>query len=386
VQSLKSGERKELFEGNGAQYLPTGHIVYELANSLFAVRFDVNALKVIGGPVSVVEGVLRIGAPQYAVSDSGTLVYIPAATSGTTASNQRTLVWVDRKGKEEPISALPNSYLSPRISPDGTKVAMAISSGAKSDIWIWDILRETMTRLTFDEVSGSPLWFLDGKRIAFGLGSPPNFAVYWKAADGTGVDEKLGSVPDRSVMPWSWSNDGKTLVTSEYKSIVTSLDIGSISMEGNHKWGLLLQEKYHELQPEISPDGRCIAYVSNESGKYEIYARPFPDVNKGRWQISTAGGDSPLWSPNGRELFYRNGDAIMAVAIETGQTFKAGKPETLFQRTYTSSTFGQEGHPWDISRDGKRFLMMKEVATKTPQKINIVLNWFEELKQRVPVK
>jgi serine/threonine-protein kinase len=160
-------------------------------------------------------------------------------------------------------------------------------------------------------------------------------------------------------------------------------------MEGDHKWRPLLQEKYVELQPKISPDGRWMAYMSNESGKAEIYVRPFPEVNKGRWQVSTSGGDTPLWSPNGRELFYRNGDSVMAVAVETGQTFKCGKPESLFRGTYTSLL--QDMHTWDISPDGKRFLMMKEVGSNGseaggPRKINIVLNWFEELKQRVPVK
>jgi len=392
-QSLKSGERKELFEGDLAKYLPTGHIVYALRNTLFAVRFDVSTLKVIGGPVSVVEGLFRQGAaPQYAVSDSGTLVYIPSTASGITASNQRTLVWVDRKGKEEPISAVPNNYCWPRLSPDGTKVAMTISTGVyKGDIWIWDIVRGTMSRLTFNETSGTPLWSLDGQRIAFCSSFVPNTAVYWKAADGTGEDEKLGSVPGRFLFPWSWSNNGKTLVTLESIDL-TSWDIGSMSMEGDHKWEPLPQEKYNGLQPEFSPDGRWMAYTSDESGRFEIYVRPFPDVNKGRWQISTAGGDTALWSPNGRELFYRNGDAVMAVAIGTEPTFKANKPETLFRGTYASSSL-QETHPWDISRDGKRFLMMKEAAStgnpaaaETPRKINIVLNWFEELKQRVPLK
>jgi len=389
VRSLKSGELKELFQGSTAKYLPTGHIVYGSGNSLFVVRFDINTLKVIGGPVSVVEGVLRIvNVFYYVVSDSGTLVYIPAIAGGTTQSNQRTLVWVDRKGKEEPLAAPPNDYSQPRISPDGTKVAMTISGdNFKGDIWIWDIVRGTMTRLTFNEASHYPLWSLDGQRVAFGSGSLPDTAVYWKAADGTGMDEKLGSVPDRYLFPLSLSKDGKTLVTKEAIGPMSS-DVGSMSMDGDHKWKPLLQEKYYEAQPEISPNGRWMAYGSDESGKTEIYVRPFPEVNKERWTISTAGGDSPLWSPDGRELFYRNGDEVMAVAVETEATFKAGKPKSLFRGTYTSSSPGDE-HPWDISRDG-RFLMLKEVASTAaaegPRKINIVVNWFEELKQRVPVK
>jgi len=219
VQSLKSGERKELFEGNAARYLPTGHIIYAVGSNLFAVRFDINALKVIGGPVPVVEGVLRIsGAPQYAVSDSGTLVYVPR-TETTSSPVQRTLVWVDRKGKEQSLAAHPNDYREPHISPDGTKLALSIGigNGYGTDIWIWDIVRETMTRLTFNENSFYPLWTLDGRRVAFArMTNANNVDVFWKAADGTGGDEKLGSVPSTISWPCSWSSDGKILVTLEW--------------------------------------------------------------------------------------------------------------------------------------------------------------------------
>jgi serine/threonine-protein kinase len=163
-------------------------------------------------------------------------------------------------------------------------------------------------------------------------------------------------------------------------------------MEDDRKYRPLLREKYIELQPKISPDGRWMAYMSNESGKSEIYVRPFPEVNKGRWQVSTSGGDSPLWSPDGRELFYRNGDFAIVVAIQTEKTFKCGKPVSLFQGTYVPLSL-QDAHTWDISPDGKRFLMMKQAASagkpaaaETPRQINIVVNWFEELKQRVPTK
>jgi len=390
VQSLESGERKVLIEGGDvAFYLSTGHLVYMMGNNLYAIPFDLSRLEVSGDTIPMVVGVFRIGrtsVPQIAVSNSGTLVYVPGeAGSG---GIQRNLVWVDRNGKEEPLAAQPNDYRFPRISPDGTKVAMAIYAGEKSDIWIWDIVRGAMTRLTFNGAGGNPLWSLDGQRVAFGSGYPP--AVYWKAADGTGVDEKLGSVPDGTIIPWSWSKDGKTLVALEWNANA-GFDIGSMSMEGDHEWKPLLQEKYVESQPEISPDGRWMAYTSDESGKYEVFVRSFPDVDKGRWQISTAGGDTPLWSPNGREIFYRNGDEVIAVVVETEPTFKAGKPESLFSGTYTSSSTA-EFHPWDISHDGKHFLMMKEVtsdgtaASGGPRKINIVVNWIEELKQKVPAK
>jgi len=212
--------------------------------------------------------------------------------------------------------------------------------------------------------------------------------IYWKAADGTGEVEKLASSPGRALFPRSWSRDGKNLVVSEFTSLAGQMDVGLVSMEGDHVRKPLLQEKYSENDPRISPDGRWMAYASNESGKSEVYVRPFPDLNKGRWQISTSGGNTPLWSPQGRELYYHIGDAAMAVPVETEPAFKPGKPTVLFRGTKNLSSAGIDMTDftyWDVHPDGKRFLTLKEAATEAPRKINIVLNWLDELKQRVPV-
>jgi serine/threonine-protein kinase len=389
VQSLKSGKTKELFTGWFARYLPTGHIVYGLPDNtnLFAAPFNLDRLEVAGGPVPIVEGVLR--GVLYATSDSGTLIYVPGTTI---PAAQRTLVWVDRNGKEEVLAAPVNAYFNPRMSPDGTKVALSVGVGTKRDIWIWNMVHKTLTRLTFDGSGHSaPLWTSDGKRIAFTGGKS---GICWKAADGAGKDEPLGSVLPDYPFPASWADNGKTLVTAEWNRVNNGFAIGMFSMEGDRKWKSLLNEKYHEAQPQISPDGRWMVYTSNESGQNQIYVRPFPDVNAGRWQISTNGGDSPLWSRDGRELVYRTGDAVMAVSVKTTPTFSLETPWTLFRGTYVSNVFmagNWDFATWDISPDGKRFLMMKEVEANAseaggPRKINIVLNWFEELKQRVPVK
>ena len=219
--------------------------------------------------------------------------------------------------------------------------------------------------------------------------------VYWKSADGIGEDELLASKPDRLIDPWSFSRDGKILAVMELSLAPLGVDIGMLSMEGKREIKELLQEKYMEAEPQISPDGRYVAYQSDESGKGEIYVRSFPDVTKGKWQVSSGGGDSPLWSPDGRELFYRSGDATMAVEVETEPTFKRGNPKILFRGTYFSTTFQKiASTPWDIHPNGKKFLMIKPAASTgaaptaaSPQpKINIVVNWFEELKARVPVK
>jgi Tol biopolymer transport system component len=236
--------------------------------------------------------------------------------------------------------------------------------------------------------SVSPVWSPDGKRITLSSTSYGNYyekdGVYWKAADGTGGDEVLALTSQLGwfFIPSCWSSDGKNLVGI----ISYQRSIGMLSMEGDLTLKPLLQEDYQETQPAISPDGHWMAYTSDESRANEIYVRSFPDVNREKRQVSTSGGDSPLWSPDGRELFYLCGNAVMAVSVKTQPSFDiVGTPQVLFRGTYLGSN-------WDISPDGKLFLMIKppgtsgeESAAEAPRKINIVLNWFNELKQKVPV-
>jgi serine/threonine-protein kinase len=348
------------------------------------------------------------GATQYAVSDSGTLVYMPGTSGWGPPGSQRTLIWVDRNGKEEPIATPPNAYGWPGISPDGTRVALMVTTASKPDIWIWSLARKTLTRLTFDAyLDVGPLWTPDSKQIVYlSANSTASIKVCRKAADGTGKIESIDlSSANRIPIPSSWSDKGKTLISSliDANSIGTigdsntlGFDIGALSMEGDQKQRPLLKEKYSEVQPKISPDGRWMAYTSNESGQNQVYVRPYPDVEGGRWQVSTGGGDSPLWSSDGRELFYRIGDEVMAVSIQTKPVFNIETPKSLFHGKYASADFSFQTlalSAWDISPDGKRFLMMKDAqgmsgnaAASFPRRLNIVLNWFEELKQRVPTK
>jgi eukaryotic-like serine/threonine-protein kinase len=386
VQSPKFIEGKELFKGMVARYLSSGHIVYMVSDNfaLHAVPFDLDRLEATGKPVPVLESVSR-----YDISDSGTLVYIPG--SGGHVSARRAFVWVDREGKEVPLSAPPGEYSIFRISPDGKRVALAAGSILKSNIYIWDTVRETLTRLIPDEGTwnSTPLWTPDGKRLVYAsrTGSELTLDILWKAADGTGEAEKLASAsPGRSLFPCSWSGDGKNLVLSE-QTTTFQAGIDTLSMEKHHARKPLLQRVTNSSisLPRVSGDGRWIAYASSESGQSEVYVRPFPDVNTGKWILSNGGGHSPLWSPDGRELFYRNGDATMVIPVETEPTFKSGKPAVLFRGTYIDLP-GNDVIFWDISPDGKRFLMLKGPAAEVPRKINVVLNWTEELKQRVPVK
>ena len=335
------------------------------------------------------------GVREMVISDSGTLIYRPGTDPAASTSN-RTLIWVDRKGNQEPLKAPPNHFRVPKISPDGTKVASAVVVGGNADIYIWDDVIENMTRLTFDKATeNSPLWTPDGKRIVFASNREEN-GIYWKNADGTGEVELLYSSPDAFfLLPWSWSGDGKVLVIMEFPTAATA-DIGILSMENDHAYKRILQEEFAEGHPDISPDGRYIAYMSGESGtQAEIYVRPFPDVNKGKWQVSTIPGYSPLWSPDGRELYYLtyNGDAVMSVPVNTESTFSYEKPKELFRGDFISGF--DENPPYDVHPDGKRFLMMipdrstdRDSAQETAahQKIIIVQNWFEELKQRVPAE
>jgi Tol biopolymer transport system component len=303
---------------------------------------------------------------------------------------KRTLVWVDHEGNEETLNVMPDAYEDPSISPDGARIAYSITGNGNSDIWIYDLARGTKTRLTFDEAGDYvPIWTPDSKRIIFCSERAGRQSIFWKSADGTGKVEQIASVPNGWIWPASLSRDGNTLFFGQVITGTTSggYNIGMLSMEGDRTPKLLLHENYGEFNPQISPDGRWLAYQSNESGpdQPEVYVRPFPDVESGgKWQVSTSGGRYPLWSPNGRTVFYVGPDGFMAVPVETDPTFTLGAPQILFSGPYLDS---------DISPDGKRFLMVKaegdessdsETATADPRKINIVLNWFEELKERVP--
>ena len=391
VMSIKSGQSKRLFPGVWAQYLPTGHIAYRLANdgNLFVVPFDIDKLEVTGGEIPIVQGIL-----QNAISNSGTLVYLPGSAAAD-ANNQRILIWFDRMGREEPLLSKRMFYKYPSISPDGTKVAVTDYGGKNHDIWVWDLVRKTLAKLTFEGKDNiMPVWAPDGKRIAFvsiGRGIDGNVSgVYWKAANGTGQDMQISWTGGKGFTPYCWSRDGKSLVGAEYPAMDIS-HIGMLSLEGDHILKTLVQQARSQLSPKISPDGRWMAYASNESGRDEIYVRPFPDASKGCWEVSTSGGGAPLWSPDGRELFYLNGDAVMSITVKTEPSFEmVGTPQVLFRGLFVGPYLG-EGTPWDISHDGRRFLMIKPPTPTAsagggPRKINIVLNWFEELKQRVPGK
>ncbi len=377
IRSQQSGERRDLMAGTRPSYAPTGHLVYAQAGTLMAVPFDSQRLGVTGSPVPVLEGVLQspsTGVAQYSFSSTGSVAYV-AGSLGT----GRKLVWVDRKGAEQPLPAPAHSYRSPRLSPDGRRVAVAIAEQG-ANIWLYDLARETLTRLTFGGgSSNTPIWTPDGKRIAFNssLGGPVQ--VFWQLADGSGTAERL-TAGEAVQIDGSWSPDGQVLAFVDINP-ATGRDIWILHVSGDRKPQPFLRTQFNETAPSFSPDGRWLAYASDESGRYEIYVQPYPGPG-GKWQISTEGGTEPAWGHNG-EIFYRSGDKMIAVETTTQPTFSADKPKVLFVGHYVPSLLTNTNY--DVSPNGQRFVMIKEdEQAATATQINVVLNWFEELKQKVP--
>jgi Tol biopolymer transport system component len=298
-------------------------------------------------------------------------------------------VWVSRDGAEQSVAAPARAYMFPRLSPDGRRVAVTITE-QENQIWLYDLSRETLTRSTFEGTQNyNPLWTPDGKRIAFESNRAGPINIFWQLADGSGGFERL-TTSEYLNAPMSWSPDGRLL---NFIGIdpTTGVDIWVLRMgdppagSGQvRKAQLFLQTPFNENTSRFSPDGRWMAYISDESGRNEVYVQPYPGPG-GKWQISTEGGTEPVWNPSGRELFYRSGDKMMAVDIVTQPGFVAGRPRMLFEKRYEAAPAPIVNY--DVSPDGQRFLMIKPVDQEeaAPTQINVVLNWFEELKRRAPV-
>jgi len=375
--SLETGERKVvLANARQARYLSTGHLVYEQAatGNLMVVPFDLAALEVTGDSVPVVQQVRQtpVGSVDYSISDNGTLVYVPS-----TGGLDLTLVWVDRQGLATPLIEDRQAYNRPRLSPDGQRVAVAVQSGLTQDIWIYDIGRGTRMRLTVEGNNISPVWTPDGTRVTFASDRDGAFDLYWKPADGSGQAELLLNMNSGNILlPTSWSPDGESLA---FYDATGARDIWALPREGDAL--PFLATAFNERSPMFSPDGRWLAYVSDESGRDEIYVQPYPGPG-GKWPISTEGGTEPRWSADGRELFYRLRDKMMVVGVQSEPAFTSGRPQLVFEVPYLTDGFGTSNY--DMSTDGKRFVMLQSTEQEQSAQINVVLNWFEELKRLVP--
>jgi len=378
--SLETGKWRTVAEGGSyARYVPSGHIVYARGGTLMAVPFDLRRLQVIGTPIPVQDGVLTAmgtsGSAEYDVSPAGLLAYVP----GSGRPPERSLAWVDRHGVSKELPAPLKFYAAPRISPDGKLLAVQMNSGGTPDIWIYDFARNTLTRLTFGPGASSlPLWTPDGRRVVYRwIRGSSSFR--WKPADGSGKEEVLldTSLDDPVAVPSSFSPDGKTLLFGAASSQGT-LGTKALSLDGG-KVQPFLQSTFNQAGAYFSPDGRWVVYQSIESGRWEIYVQPFPGPG-GKWMISTDGGLYARWARNGREIFFRNEDKMFSAAVDTQPVFKAGTPRLLFQG---GGYLGLANY--DVSLDGQHFLMIKEKeAPASPKELNLILNWPEELKRRVP--
>jgi serine/threonine-protein kinase len=374
VLDLASHKQRILVRGGShAQYVEPGFLVYGTPAGVYAIRFDVDRLEVTGTAFKVLDrvAVTPEGAVNVAVSREGTLVYArtPSATS------DRVPVWVARDGREEPIAAPPRPYVYPRLSPDGSRIALETWDQGR-DIWVWDIARETLTRLTDNPGrDGFPLWTPDGQRVMFGSARNAPANVFWRAADGTGSGGRI-TESGKNQFPYTLTPDGLQLLIRE-DDTETGPDIGIVSLKGNTPAAPLIRTAASELNAEISPNGRWLAYQSNESGQDQIYVSPFPEVGTARWQISAAGGTRPVWARNGKELFYLAFNGLNSVELAAEHVFKAGRSTRLIERRYFAET-AFIGRTYDVSADSQRFLMIKNTADGGPQLV-VVQHWTEQI-------
>jgi serine/threonine-protein kinase len=379
VADLESGETRTLIEGGSiARYSPTGHLVYSREGTLLAVPFDVDRLEVTGPPAPVLEGVARettSGAVHFALSRDGTLMYVPAGAP----SSESTMVWVDREGRAETIMRTPAQYLSPRLSPDGTKLTMGVGPGlGDGDVWIHDLRRGKSTRLTFDSDYVAPIWTPDGKRVVFGVTRGGSEGLAWKAADGSDAEAMILRHSAEFVgEPEQWVPRSDTIIYSRvggeggYQIMTTTL--------GDPEPRTLVDGPGWDGGASTSPDGRWMAYASDESGQFEIYVRPYPGPG-GKWQLSTEGGKGPIWSRDGREIFYTDGHKMMVVPVEIEPTFSPGAPRRLFEYGFVRAV--GPSPDYDVAPDGQRFLMFHRSHDDPPRReINVVTSLAAMLKE-----
>jgi eukaryotic-like serine/threonine-protein kinase len=370
ARRLDTGELRVLVPEGGldAAYSPTGHLLFLRDNNLMAAPFDADRLSVTGPPALVAEGLAT-----FAISANGSLVYGPVASRGLD------LVWVDRRGSVEPLPAPPQMYGHPRLSPDGRRVLVNIQTGPGRHIWTYDIAQDSFKRLTFENSNFWPLWSPDGSRAIYASNRPGStWDILMQPGDGSGAPETVLTTPAIET-PQAISPDGEWLAYSSADP-VTGEDLWLMPMRVKGAPREVARTKARENESTFSPDSRWIAYSSDESGRPEIYVKQVSDA-PGKWQISTDGGNEPLWSTSGRELFFRNAGKMMAVDVVTAPAFSAGKPRLLFEGSFPLSGIGSQNY--DVTRDGMRFLMLRPQASAI-EPLNFVANWFEELKRLAP--
>ena len=384
VVSLKDHRKKIVLEHGGMypRYLPSGHLVYVTRGMLFAVPFDLDGLEV-RGPATLLTQVssdLTVGWAQIDFSRSGTIAYRSGRTEGL-----RTLQWMDSAGRTESLGYEPASYLYPRLSPDGSRLALLVSQGAASDLWIYDLLRGNKTRLTNGIVAWGTVWSPDGRFVVFYSAG----GMFWTRADGAGKPQPL-TQSKTSQLPSSFNADGTRLVFSE-KTPGGGVEIRTVAVKSGsgqmraEEPQLFLKTSTVNNFSAFSPDGRWLAYANAEAGSYEVYVRAFPD-NGSQMQISNAGGIMAIWSRNGHELFYRTEDQRVMVANYRvkGGTFVADKPRVWFGKRLANMGLAIN---YDLAPDGKRFVVLMPAESPEPREtqnhVTLIVNFFDEVRRRV---
>jgi eukaryotic-like serine/threonine-protein kinase len=380
---LATGERRVILQGASmARYVPSGHLVLARGGALYAVGFDAATLQTVGTPAPILQGVAgdqTTGAVHFDVAADGTLAYIP----GGSGAYQRRLVWADRSGNLQPLNLPPGQYNDIRISPDGSRVLMLLGSSGSGDVWVYDFARATPTRLTFNSVNASPAWFADGNSILYSeiQNSGNNTTVLRKPADGSRDAEAVATFADTAYVK-AIAKDGTAAILDSqintYRADIIRLALG----QGTQVSGVV-NTPFNDYAAALSVDGRWLAYQSNEGVRPEIYVRDLSGSG-GRWQISTEGGEEPHWSADGRELYYRNNDQFMSVAVETRTAFQAGTPRRLFNGIYNLRS--NSGVSYDVDPKGGRFLMIRPAEDITAPQVRVVVNWDHELRRIAPVK
>jgi len=376
-------ERRRILAGSSmVRYVPPGYLLFARAGTLYAVRFDPEQLAVRGAPVPVVQGVSGdspTGAAHYSGVGGGSLAYIP----GSRQAGLRRLVWSDRGGKTQPIDVPPAQYNDLRLSPDGTRVALIQGSTGSGDVWVYHFGRKTLTRLTFSGDCGTPAWSRDGASIVYATIDAPRRRTTLRRipADGSRQPEEVTTVASRAYLG-TIAPDGESILLA-YANLTSpgKTDIKRVALRKDAEPTDISATLFDDYTPSFSPDGRFVAYQSDETSRDEVYVRDASGAG-GRWQISTEGGEEPVWSPDGRELFYRNDVRLMVVPIQTRGAFEAGKPEVLFEGVYRMRS--DTNVSYDIDPKAQRFLMVRPVEdVDTNAGIRIVLNWVDELRSLV---
>ena len=382
ILTLKTREWKILDIPGNAYYVTTGHLIYYDSGKLFVRRFDLAGMISIGSSVAVVEGVYRpnesTASAYFAISNIGNLLYLPLGTSRQSLE----LAWINRTGEVTPIPIEGEINGRPRLSPDGRTVAIPQTSGAESSIFLYDLERGGRRKLTSSGSAGAPVWSPDGRRVAFSNTDPSGVNLFWIRVEAAGSAELLFANQHPKWIT-DISRDGRYLAYYELHP-QTGRDIWILPLQGEKKPEPFLVTPANERSAVFSSDGNWIAYASDESGRDEVYVQQFPKSPKGPQIVSTHGGREPMWSPDGKELYYRRRNQLVAVPVKMSPTFTPGQELVLLEGMFAEEIGGRNQF-YCVSPNNQKFLFVRQGDGTTPQSLRVVFNWFEELKRLVPV-